>query len=184
LKVFIDHGHGIVSTSNHLGRSLVVPGQRVRRGEPIALSGSSGVDCVSAFPWSAPHVHFNVWLNGEYVDPFAVPGEASLWRSHNDPTPFRAGVDEDDSDHFEPADWDPDAVQRAIDSCRDSKLQADLSAVSDLPRRALDTMFYMNYFPTRFDGRTHLYRKHWERAPLLDLPFRAEEFDGIVFLFD
>lgn len=43
LKVFIEHGRGVVTTSDHLGRSLVSQGQRVRRGEPVALSGSSGV---------------------------------------------------------------------------------------------------------------------------------------------
>jgi murein DD-endopeptidase len=71
LKVFVDHGRGLVTTSNHLGRALVRDGDLVRRGQPIALSGASGIDMFLMFPWNVPHVHFNVWLNGEPVDPFA-----------------------------------------------------------------------------------------------------------------
>lgn len=182
LKVFVDHGHGVVSTSNHLGRALVAPGQRVRRGEPIALSGSSGVDCVAAFPWTAPHVHFNVWLNGDAVDPFAEAGEVSLFRRRNDPVPFRAGRDPDDSDEFRPTSWDEEGVERAIAACDDGRLRDRLRAVVDLRQRAMDTLFHRNYFPTRFARRPLLYRERAERRPLLDLPFRAEDFEGIVFL--
>ncbi|MFK7929686.1 MAG: M23 family metallopeptidase, partial [Myxococcota bacterium] len=38
LKVFVDHGLGLMTTCAHLGRSLVSPGQIVGRGEPIAVS--------------------------------------------------------------------------------------------------------------------------------------------------
>ncbi len=183
LKVFVDHGHGVVSTSNHLGQALVKPGQMLRRGEPMALSGSSGVDCVAAFPWTTPHVHFNVWLDGEYVDPFATEGEVSLWRHENDPVPFREDGDEDDRDGFVPTSWDDEVVQRAIDACADPQLRARLTAIADPARRAMDTLFYMNYFPTRFEERPCLYRERHPRRPLLDLPFRAKDFDGIVFLY-
>lgn len=87
LKVFVDHGRGLVTTSNHLARSLVRVGDVVGRGTPIAISGYSGIDALVAFPWSVPHVHFNVWLNGVNVDPFADNGETSLWMSGNDPRP-------------------------------------------------------------------------------------------------
>ncbi len=181
LKVFIDHGHGIVTTHNHLARALVQPGQLVGRGEPIALSGYSGVDGVAAFPWSAPHVHFNVWLDGAYVDPFAAGDELSLWRHHNDPTPHRGQGEEEP---FWPADWDSSAVEKARAACRDPKLRALLCAEPDAARRAMNTLFYMNYFPTRFSERPVLVSERHERRPLLDLPFRAEDFDGIVFLYD
>ena len=46
----------------------------------------------------------------------------------------------------------------------------------------MDTLFHVAYFPTRFTGEHHLYPTRHERQPLLDLPFRAEDFDGIVFL--
>ena len=44
LKVLLDHGHGVVTSCNHLGAALVQVGQQVRRGDPIALSGYSGID--------------------------------------------------------------------------------------------------------------------------------------------
>src|SRR5690606_360893 len=81
LKILIDHGHGIVTGSNHMGESLVEVGQVVERGEPIGFSGYSGIDGFLFFPWSAPHVHFNVYLDGVHVDPFARADsdEESLW---------------------------------------------------------------------------------------------------------
>ena len=179
LKVFIDHGSGVVTTHNHLARALVEPGQRVSRGERIALSGSSGVDCVAAFPWTAPHVHFNVWLDGVNVDPFAAGDEPSIWLNHNDPLPHRGDRDDD----FSPTEWDFDAVERAIAKCRDPKLKETLAAQSVPNLRAMDTLFHLNYFPTRFDGKHFLYPKRHERRPLLDLPFSAEDFDGIIFLY-
>ena len=39
LKIFIDHGGGLMTTSAHLARPLVKVGQIVARGEAIALSG-------------------------------------------------------------------------------------------------------------------------------------------------
>lgn len=60
LKVFLDHGRGLTTSSNHLARALVRVGDEVERGQPIGLSGYSGIDGFVAFPWSVPHVHFNV----------------------------------------------------------------------------------------------------------------------------
>ena len=45
LKILIDHGYGVITTCNHLGRALVCVGDRVSRGEPVALSGASGSIC-------------------------------------------------------------------------------------------------------------------------------------------
>ncbi|HUS68000.1 MAG TPA: M23 family metallopeptidase [Kofleriaceae bacterium] len=92
LKVFLDHGDGLATTYNHLGRPLVRVGQVVERGEPIALSGYSGIDAVVVFPWSVPHVHFNVWLDGEYVDPFGAGDEPPMWMHGNDPRPAPPGL--------------------------------------------------------------------------------------------
>ncbi len=177
LKVFIDHGGGIVTTSNHLGRALVEPKQVVSRGEPIALSGSSGVDCVTAFPWSAPHVHFNVWLDGKNVDPFSAGSEPSIWKKHNDPVPHSGPADENG---FEPTDWDDKAVDETIAACLDGKLRAQLSSQTDHGLRAMDVLFYLNYFPTRFTSSHSLYRNPHQRTPLLDLPFSATDFIGIA----
>ena len=62
LQVVIDHGYGIRTRYAHASRLLVRPGQRVKRGTPIALVGSTGLA-------SGPHLHYEVHVNGRPVDP-------------------------------------------------------------------------------------------------------------------
>jgi murein DD-endopeptidase len=185
LKVFVDHGDGLVTTSNHLARALVRPGDRVRRGQVIALSGYSGLDGLVTFPWGIPHVHFNVWLDGESVDPFAPPGETPLWRAGNWPTPF-GGDEAEARAHAEdqawtPTAWDDDAVARGLAACRASASRADVEAITDPAQRAMALLFHMNYYPTRFAARPCLYRERHARRPRLDLPFHRDDYDGVVF---
>ena len=180
LKVFIDHGRGLITTSNHLGRALVQVGDVVQRGQPVALSGYSGLDGFIAFPWSCPHVHFNVWLDGEYVDPFAEPGEASLWLHHNDPRPDE-GANGADGSTFEPTRWDPDAVAAGVEACLDPSTRDELAAEPDPGRRAMNLLFQRNYYPTRFRGRPALESETHVRAPWLTLPLRREDYDGVAF---
>lgn len=179
LKVFIDHGEGLVTTSNHLARALVRAGDRVRRGQPVALSGYSGLDGLATFPWGAPHVHFNVWLNGEYVDPFAPEGETALWRTGNWPTPCRPGGAREET--LVPAEWDLAAVAETLASCTHEGTLREVESFADVEARRVALLFHRNYYPSRFARRPSLYRSHTERRPRLDLPFRAEDFDGIWF---
>jgi murein DD-endopeptidase len=176
LKVFLDHGEGLATTSNHLARALVHVGDVVRRGEPIALSGYSGLDGLVAFPWSAPHVHFNVWLDGEYVDPFAELGEISLWREGNEPEPPR-GVE---AEPFTPTTFSQRAVDDAVAHATEPALREALRSEVDLDVRAMNVMFQRNYYPTRFDARPPIYDGVHARAPRLSLPFRREDFVGIA----
>lgn len=179
LKVVIDHGSGVITTSNHLGRALVEVGDELERGQPMALSAYSGIDAVVSFPWSVPHVHFNTWVNGAYVDPFARDGEVSLWRRRNAPAPYQG--DEKDQG-FEPSQWDEEALEAVIAGCRDPELCSELKKVDDLDKRAVDTIFMKNYFPTRFEVDAQIYADTFERRPMLDLPFSAEDYDGIRFV--
>ncbi len=180
LKVFIDHGRGLVTTSNHLGRALVAVGDPVARGTPVALSGASGIDCLAFFPFSCPHVHFNVWLNGEPVDPFARPGEVSLWRGPEGLPVPDDGTGRDAA--FSPTDWNDEAVEASIASCRHPDARAELAAIPDLDVRAMAVLFQRNYYPTRFPERPSLYRARHPRGPWLDLPFLADEFRGVTFV--
>jgi murein DD-endopeptidase MepM/ murein hydrolase activator NlpD len=58
----IDHGFGIVTRFAHASRILVHQGQRVQRGDRIALVGNSGLA-------TGPHLHYEVRVNGKPVDP-------------------------------------------------------------------------------------------------------------------
>jgi murein DD-endopeptidase MepM/ murein hydrolase activator NlpD len=60
--VFVDHGNGLITLYCHLSRISVRPGQAVRKGQRIALSGMTGRA-------TGPHLHWSVVLNGTMVDP-------------------------------------------------------------------------------------------------------------------
>lgn len=60
--IVIDHGNGYQTSYSHLLSTLVRRGQKVERGDVIALSGNSGLSL-------APHLHYEVRFNGLRVDP-------------------------------------------------------------------------------------------------------------------
>ncbi len=60
--VLLEHPEGYQSMYGHLSRILAVQGMRARAGEVIALSGNTGRS-------SAPHLHFEIRLNGVSIDP-------------------------------------------------------------------------------------------------------------------
>lgn len=60
--VELDHGEGHVTRYAHNSENLVKVGDLVKKGDVIALMGSSGRS-------TGPHVHFEVYKNGRAVDP-------------------------------------------------------------------------------------------------------------------
>jgi murein DD-endopeptidase MepM/ murein hydrolase activator NlpD len=62
MMVEIDHGYGYTTRYGHASQLLVRPGQQLKRGDPIALVGNTGIATSS-------HLHYEVRLNGKPVNP-------------------------------------------------------------------------------------------------------------------
>ena len=60
--VEVNHGNGLVTRYAHNQKNLVKVGDAVKKGQVIALMGSSGRA-------TGPHVHFEVLRNGRSVNP-------------------------------------------------------------------------------------------------------------------
>ena len=60
--IIIDHGLGIFSLYLHLNTFKVSEGQKVKRGDLIGYSGSTGYSI-------APHLHFSIKVGSASVDP-------------------------------------------------------------------------------------------------------------------
>ncbi len=67
--IVVDHGNGIITKYAHASRLLATSGQRVKRGDRIALVGNSGLS-------TSPHLHYEVHVNGQPVNPlrYILPG--------------------------------------------------------------------------------------------------------------
>lgn len=60
--VEVNHGNGFSTRYGHCSKNLVKVGDVVKKGQVIALMGSTGRS-------TGPHVHFEVYKNGRTVDP-------------------------------------------------------------------------------------------------------------------
>ncbi|TPG15640.1 M23 family metallopeptidase [Sphingomonas oligophenolica] len=59
------HGGGLASGYGHMSRFAVRQGQRVSRGQVIGYVGSTGMS-------TGPHLHWEVWKNGQAINPRSI----------------------------------------------------------------------------------------------------------------
>src|ERR1019366_383820 len=60
--VEVAHGYGVTTLYGHLQATRVAEGQRIKRGDLVALVGSSGRS-------TGPHLHYEVHADGKPVNP-------------------------------------------------------------------------------------------------------------------
>lgn len=61
-KIVLDHGFGHKTLYGHMSKFNVTKGQKVKRGDVIGYVGNTGLS-------TAPHLHYEVILNGKKVNP-------------------------------------------------------------------------------------------------------------------
>ena len=64
-QVRIGHAGGLATAYGHMSRIAAAPGELVHRGDVIGYVGSSGLS-------TGPHVHYEVFKNGQPVNPMTV----------------------------------------------------------------------------------------------------------------
>ncbi len=66
-RVEIQHTNGYVTTYNHMSAYAkgITPGAKVRQGQVIGFLGSTGLS-------TGPHLHYEVIVNGHFVDPLRI----------------------------------------------------------------------------------------------------------------
>ncbi len=185
--VILVHPNGWVSLYAHNARTTVQPGWRVRRGERIALVGTTGIS-------RGPHVHFELFEAGENIDPLALfdGGPAFVRRvaarAHRlgrvaEPRPPSAS-DRRIPDPLEPASprrvarGTPAGEPRGLGTRRLLRRLHRFEPSADLLARVTGRRFRNLLWPVR-GGRVLASSRRRMRIDATDSPIRADA-DGLV----
>lgn len=63
--IIVNHGNDIYTLYGHCSNLIASIGEKVNQGQTIALVGSTGTS-------TGPHLHLELWENGQYVDPMKM----------------------------------------------------------------------------------------------------------------
>ncbi|OAV61195.1 M23 family metallopeptidase [Enteractinococcus helveticum] len=70
-RVEIDHGNGVTTAYSHNSQFKVSVGDTVSQGQTVALAGSTGNS-------TGPHIHYEIQINGKWVDPeYYLPSDSN-----------------------------------------------------------------------------------------------------------
>ena len=83
--LMIDHGMGLNSAFLHCSEILVQEGERVRQGQVIGRIGMTGRA-------TGPHLHYEVWLNQQAVNPLTAKLPRTEGLTGSDRTDYLAQV--------------------------------------------------------------------------------------------
>ncbi len=85
--VAIRHGRQYTTRYMHMRQLLVKPGQKVKRGDRVGLSGNTGRS-------TGPHLHFELWVNQQAVNPLTAKLPSSGGLTGKERTEYMAMVKE------------------------------------------------------------------------------------------
>jgi murein DD-endopeptidase MepM/ murein hydrolase activator NlpD len=76
--IVLGHNEEVMTLFGHMYDVFVVPGQTVKRGEIIGLSGGMPGTRGAGWLTTGPHLHFEVFKNGKHTDPMPFMDQTAL----------------------------------------------------------------------------------------------------------
>ncbi len=67
--LILDHGNDLYTIYGHVSKIFVREGEQVKKGDKIALTGGTPGMIGSGYFTTGPHLHFEVFKDGKYVNP-------------------------------------------------------------------------------------------------------------------
>lgn len=81
--IMIQHRPGLATAYAHLSRFAIKIGQQVEQGQVIGYVGSTGLS-------TGPHLHYEVWINNQPVNPMSIKFTGGSQLAGGDMGPFKA----------------------------------------------------------------------------------------------